>query len=104
MKRLAGLALIAGVLVPARPAGATTDVWWRLFGCETGGTYNHRIVSRTGKFRGAFQFDMPTWHGVGGPTDPIRHSYMTQKFYAIRLQSHRGWRPWPYCSRRLRLR
>jgi hypothetical protein len=82
----------------------TGDVWWELAGCETGYTYNMSIHNPTGKYHGAFQFDIPTWQSVGGPGDPHEHDYATQLHYAKILQSQRGWSPWPYCSRKLGLR
>lgn len=82
----------------------TGDVWWDLFGCETGYTYNPRIVSASGTYRGAFQFDLETWQGVGETGDPIDYSYEHQLAAAKRLHAARGWSPWPKCSRDLGLR
>lgn len=79
------------------------DVWWALFGCETGHTYNPQIVSKTGKFRGAFQFSLSTWAGIGETGDPISYSYEHQLAAAKRLQARDGWHPWPTCGRRLGL-
>lgn len=82
----------------------TGDVWWDLFGCETGYTYNPRIVSKTGKYRGAFQFDLVTWAEVGETGDPIDYSYEHQLAAAKRLQAYAGWGRWPHCSKVLGLR
>lgn len=79
------------------------DVWYRLFGCETGQTYNAAINTGNGYY-GAFQFDLQTWRSVGGSGYPHQHSYETQKQFAMKLHSLRGWSPWPKCSRQLGLR
>lgn len=89
---------------PQKAVTVRDDVWWALFGCESGGTYNPAIVSKTGKFRGAFQFDFPSWYAAGGTGDPITRSYDEQKEVAIRwMQMNGGFSPWPHCSRVLGL-
>lgn len=86
---------------PASPVAATGDVWWDLAGCETGYKYDN---PNTGNgYFGFFQFDLPTWQGVGGPGYPHHHDYSTQLHYAKILQSQRGWEPWPTCARKLGL-
>jgi len=80
-----------------------------LAACESTGDRDgrapHRIdpaaVSPTGKYRGAFQFDLPTWQSVGGTGDPAAHSYGEQLARAQELQARRGWGPWPHCSQLL---
>lgn len=92
--------------VPTTSSSTTAskgDVWWRLFGCETGHTYDPAIVSRTGKFRGAFQFDLATYQSNGGSGDPAADPYEAQLAVAKRLHAARGWHPWPTCARRLGL-
>lgn len=79
------------------------DVWWALAGCETGGKYDNP-VSPNGLYFGYFQFDISTWHSVGGTGNPREHPYEVQKQFAIILQSRSGWGKWPYCSRVLGLR
>lgn len=93
------------VISPPEPevVVASDDVWFALFGCETGYTYNIRAVSKSGTYRGAFQFDLETWMSVGEVGDPIDFSYEHQKAAAQRLHDRRGWAPWPYCSRKLGL-
>lgn len=86
----------------AAPPAGSGDVWWRLALCESGG--NPQATSRSGRYLGAFQFSLPTWHSVGGPGDPRQHPYETQKFYAMQLQRRSGWGQWPACSRKLGLR
>jgi uncharacterized protein YabE (DUF348 family) len=65
--------------------------------CESGG--NPRAVSPTGKYRGLYQFDLRTWHGVGGVGDPIDASPAEQTKRARILYDDRGRSPWPYCGR-----
>lgn len=79
------------------------DIWYRLFGCETGGTYNAAINTGNGYY-GAFQFSLGTWQSVGGTGYPHQFSYEVQKQFAIKLQSRSGWGQWPACSRKLGLR
>ncbi len=67
--------------------------------CESGG--NPRAVSPTGKYRGLYQFDLRTWHGVGGVGDPIDASPAEQTKRARILYNDRGRAPWPYCGRYL---
>jgi hypothetical protein len=77
------------------------DIWWSLALCESGG--NPRAVSRTGRYRGAFQFDMDSYRRAGGSGDPINDSYETQKAAAVRWQRLTGWHSWPTCARKLGL-
>lgn len=65
---------------------------------------NPTRVSKSGKYRGAFQFSLATWAGVGETGDPITYTYAHQKAAAIRLQARSGWGQWPTCSRKLGLR
>jgi resuscitation-promoting factor RpfB len=64
--------------------------------CESGG--NPRAVSRTGRYRGKYQFSMDTWHAWGGRGDPIDASEATQDRIALRLYRARGTAPWPNCG------
>jgi Transglycosylase-like domain/Putative peptidoglycan binding domain len=64
--------------------------------CESGG--NPRAVSPSGRYRGKYQFDMPTWRAWGGHGDPINASESTQDRVAIRLYKARGTKPWPNCA------
>lgn len=65
--------------------------------CESGG--RPRAVSPTGKYRGLYQFDLRTWHGVGGVGDPVDASPAEQTKRARILYDDRGRSPWPYCGR-----
>lgn len=73
---------------------------WRALGqCEASG--NPRAVNPSGKYRGLYQFDLPTWRSVGGSGDPARASAREQTYRAQRLYVRRGSSPWPECGRRL---
>ncbi|HZN14572.1 MAG TPA: transglycosylase family protein [Acidimicrobiales bacterium] len=76
----------------------TGDVWGRLARCESGG--NPRAIGGHGRFYGAFQFTLRTWHGIGMTGNPIDYSYADQLAAAQRLQARSGWRNWPVCARR----
>lgn len=97
---------------PAQRIAATGgDDFAALAACESTGDHDgaepHRIkpdaVNPTGKYRGAFQFDLPTWQSVGGTGDPAQHPYAEQLDRARALQARRGWAPWPRCSELLGL-
>jgi peptidoglycan hydrolase-like protein with peptidoglycan-binding domain len=64
--------------------------------CESGG--NPRAVSRSGKYRGKFQFDQATWEAAGGTGDPIDASESKQDKIALKLYRKRGTAPWPNCA------
>jgi hypothetical protein len=64
--------------------------------CESGG--NPRAVSRSGRYRGKYQFDMDTWRSVGGHGDPIDASEYQQDKRALKLYKKRGTAPWPHCA------
>jgi hypothetical protein len=85
------------------PSSAETDMerrWARLRDCESGGDYG--IVSRSGRYRGAYQFDQRTWESVGGRGDPAQASPEEQDMRARMLYQQRGARAWPHCGRYLR--
>ena len=66
--------------------------------CESGG--NPNALGAGGLYRGAFQFQRSTWRtsprSPGG--DPIRFSYKTQAFVAVRLKMRDGAGHWPNCG------
>lgn len=68
----------------------------RIAECESGG--NPRAVSRDGRYRGKFQFDMATWRSIGGTGDPARASEATQDRLALKLYRQRGTAPWANCA------
>lgn len=77
------------------------DVWSQLARCESGG--RPQAVSSNGKYFGAFQFSIGTWHGIGESGSPIDYDYEYQLSAAKRLQARSGWGQWPVCSRKLGL-
>lgn len=74
------------------------DVFIRLSWCEAGG--NPTRVSRNGKYFGAFQFSLGTWHSMGMSGNPIDYPYDVQLDTAKRLQARSGWGQWPVCARK----
>jgi hypothetical protein len=64
--------------------------------CESGG--NPRAISRSGRYRGKFQFDQPTWESAGGHGDPAAAPESTQDRIALKLYRKRGTAPWPNCG------
>lgn len=64
--------------------------------CESGG--DPTAVSPDGKFRGKYQFDMSTWHSLGGSGDPAQAPESTQDKLAAKLYRERGTAPWPNCA------
>lgn len=64
--------------------------------CESHG--NPRAIGGGGAFRGKYQFDMGTWHGVGGSGDPIDAIEREQDVRASTLMDRRGHQPWPVCG------
>ena len=85
-------------VLPAPPKGGPSEGQWaKLRNCESGG--NYQAVSKSGKYRGAYQYDYRTWAGLGGAGDPAAASPPEQDSRAKLLYSQRGWRPWPVCGR-----
>jgi hypothetical protein len=85
--------------VPA--AAPPTDAnFKRLRICESGNNYS---INTGNGYYGAYQFDLPTWHGLGYKGRPDQASPATQDQAAHRLQAQRGWNPWPSCARQLGL-
>ena len=68
----------------------------RIAQCESGG--NPRAISRSGRYRGKFQFDQATWEAAGGSGDPAAAPESTQDRVALRLYRKRGTAPWPNCA------
>ena len=127
MKHLIAVVLFAVVLTPSavgadpRPVEGTgaeafytappaTPREQRFLACLRRGESrnNYWSVSRTGKFRGAFQFSQGTWNGVmiryGLPVYvdvPPEWGHPTvQDRAALLLYRERGWKPWPTIGRR----
>jgi TolA-binding protein len=89
----------ARALAPSLDDAGGADAWARLRNCESGG--NYQAISPSGKYRGAYQFDLRTWESVGGSGDPIDASPEEQDLRARILYSRSGSRPWPVCGRYL---
>jgi len=68
----------------------------RIAQCESGG--NPRAVSRDGRYRGKFQFDVATWRGLGGKGDPAAAPEHVQDRLALKLYRQRGTAPWANCA------
>ena len=75
----------------------------RLRDCES--TDNYQAISRSGLYRGAYQFDQTTWDDVAGRhfpwllgLDPITVEPWWQDAMARALWSERGKQPWPICG------
>ena len=78
----------------------------RLRECES--TDNYRAVSRSGLYRGAYQFDRNTWDSVAErhfewlvDRDPVEVEPWWQDAMARALWSERGRQPWPVCGKRV---
>jgi len=92
------------VVVPA--GGPSAAQWAALRQCESGGNYS--ITNPSGKYRGAYQFDRPTWNSVAARhaphlvgVDPAAAAPGDQDALAFALYGERGARPWPQCGRHL---
>lgn len=82
---------------PDQSGNARGPGWAKLRECESGG--NYAIADRTGAFRGAYQFAVSTWYGVGGVGDPADAPPAEQDYRAQVLYEAQGARPWPVCGR-----
>lgn len=79
------------------PTAAESATLAKIRWCES--RNNYTIVSASGRYRGAYQFDRTTWGGVGGVGDPAAASPAEQDYRALLLLRMRGTRPWPRCGR-----
>lgn len=65
--------------------------------CES--SLDPKAVSPSGKYRGLWQFSVPTWKDYDGPgDDPIEVGARKQTEVAYRLWLDRRWQPWPTCG------
>jgi peptidoglycan hydrolase-like protein with peptidoglycan-binding domain len=95
---LAAAGVVAALaVVPAQQALAdpSANDWYRLRMCESGN--NYRINTGNDHY-GAYQFDLVTWHGVGGKGYPQNASPAEQDARALILYRLRGWQPWTCAS------
>lgn len=100
--------ITGGIFTQTTHASARELNWAALRRCESGG--NYRSVSRSGKYRGAYQFDQRTWNDVASgaaqrrdlinrrPNEATTHE---QDYFAQLLYRSRGRKPWPHCGRKL---
>lgn len=87
---------------PEPPSPSDDSVWDRLAQCESGGNWQAR-----GTYHGGLQFHPDTWNRWkpgGYPAYAYEASREQQIEVGKRLQSARGWSPWPHCSEKLGLR
>jgi hypothetical protein len=68
----------------------------RIAECESGG--DPTAVSKSGRYRGKYQFDLATWRSLGGHGDPIDAAESVQDRLAVRLYKRRGTSPWGACA------
>ena len=68
----------------------------RIAECESGG--DPQAVSKGGRYRGKYQFDLATWRSLGGQGDPIDAAESVQDRLAIKLYKRRGTAPWGACA------
>ena len=67
----------------------------RIAECESGG--DPTALSRTGRYRGKYQFSMGTWEQMGGEGDPAAAPEWLQDRIALKLYRRAGTSPWPNC-------
>lgn len=83
---------------PRSYAPMSGDVWGALANCESDG--NTAAVGGGGRYFGAFQFSLSTWHSLGYGGSPTDYPYATQLEAAQRLVARSGWGQFPVCGRR----
>ncbi|WP_414052714.1 transglycosylase family protein [Macrococcus animalis] len=89
----------APVQQTAAPVNTGGVNWSALAQCESGGRAN--VVDPSGSYHGLYQFDVQTWHSVGGSGVPSQASAAEQTKRAQILYNQRGSQPWPVCGARL---
>lgn len=82
------------VAAAAMPKGTTAAQWAALRNCES--TNNYRAVSKSGKYRGAYQMDADFWgtYGDGSAPTADRATPEAQDAAAYKGYRARGWQPW----------
>jgi peptidoglycan hydrolase-like protein with peptidoglycan-binding domain len=82
---------------PAAPrSGAASTTLARIAACESGG--NPTAISRSGLYRGKYQFSRATWRAMGGTGDPAKAPEAEQDRLAAALLAKSGTAPWPVCG------
>jgi hypothetical protein len=79
----------------------STQVWYDLAGCESGGRWS---IDTGNGYYGGLQFSLAAWESVGGTGYPHEHPAEVQIDMGRRLQARQGWGAWPHCSEELGLR
>jgi len=72
-------------------ADPSAQDWYRLRMCESSNNY---AINTGNDHYGAYQFDLSTWHSVGGSGYPNQASAAEQDARALILYRMRGWQPW----------
>ncbi|KPC63257.1 resuscitation-promoting factor [Streptomyces chattanoogensis] len=85
--------------LPASVDGADHLAWQALAQCEAGGRPD--AVDASGNYGGLYQFDVGTWHALGGNGRPQDAPAQEQTFRAKKLYVSRGASPWPVCGHKL---
>ncbi|MEV0368242.1 ubiquitin-like domain-containing protein [Streptomyces sp. NPDC050636] len=85
--------------LPTSVGGADHLAWGSLAQCEAGGRPN--AVDASGTYGGLYQFDVGTWHRLGGSGRPQDAPAQEQTYRAKKLYVTRGASPWPVCGRKL---
>ncbi|MFE6691246.1 ubiquitin-like domain-containing protein [Streptomyces sp. NPDC057743] len=85
--------------LPTSVRGADGLAWGALARCEAGGRPD--AVDATGTYGGLYQFDVATWHRLGGTGRPQDAPAQEQTYRAKKLYVTRGASPWPVCGRKL---
>ncbi|TJZ42557.1 DUF348 domain-containing protein, partial [Streptomyces piniterrae] len=85
--------------LPTSVQGADHLAWHALARCEAGGRPN--AVDASGTYGGLYQFDVNTWHRLGGSGRPQDAPADEQTYRAKKLYITQGASPWPACGRKL---
>ncbi|MEU5209488.1 ubiquitin-like domain-containing protein [Streptomyces sp. NPDC020742] len=85
--------------LPTSVRGADHLHWGALAHCEAGGRPD--AVDSSGTYGGLYQFDVTTWHALGGRGRPQDAPAQEQTYRAKKLYLTRGASPWPVCGRKL---
>jgi peptidoglycan hydrolase-like protein with peptidoglycan-binding domain len=99
---LAALGVTTPVAAPSTPAVNTATPAGsaqlaNIAQCESGG--NPSAISRSGQYRGKYQFDRTSWEAVGGTGDPAAATEAEQDRRAAMLMAQQGPSAWPNCSK-----
>ena len=80
----------------ANPSVGNSDLFDALARCESG---MRRVTP--GPYHSYFQWQLSTWHSIGGQGMPEDADYETQKALAQKLVARSGWSQFPACSRKI---